>query len=267
MTCIVGVRCSDGVVLAADSVATTGTLGISTIRQATAGKLRIIGGAVIEGTAGPVGLGQKFHGLLEHAWAEKAFVGVKKPHDAMKVVEKVLGSEFRHEAQVAQSLIPLRGPMAAQAVNSATLIALPVNGRAELVQFNENGTTEHATDDLPFVAIGSGQLLADPFLAFIRRIFWPDKPPTVPEGVFAAYWTLHHAIETNPGGVGPPIRVYVLQMNKGTATARELPSEELEEHRQSLQQAEDRLRTFRGAVGGPPTEPVPPKAPEPSQSK
>ena len=56
---------------------------------------------------------------------------------------------------------------------TASLIAVPVgglNGIPELIQCNHVGMTEAATTDLPFVAIGSGQELADPFLAFLRRI-------------------------------------------------------------------------------------------------
>jgi 20S proteasome alpha/beta subunit len=267
MTCIVGVRCSDGVVLAADSVATSATLNVPTIRQTvTTGKLRIVQNRMIVATAGPVGIGQKFHGIIETAWSSHAFDRAKRPHDAMKVIEGLLRPEFASEAKAAESLVGLRGHnVAAQAINQATLIALPVDGHPELIQFNESGTTEHASEGLPFVAIGSGQLIADPFLAFLRRIFWREQCPTVPDGVFAAFWALHHAIETNPGGVGGPIQMAVLQANGKTSIARELPDDVLEEHRHAVEEAEERLRTFRQAVGGAepkPAEPAP-RAPEP----
>ena len=58
MTLIVGILCSDGVVVAADGAATLGSLGNSTVRQEVK-KLDVISGKIIVGVSGPVGLGQK----------------------------------------------------------------------------------------------------------------------------------------------------------------------------------------------------------------
>jgi hypothetical protein len=68
---------------------------------------------------------------------------------------------------------------------------------------------EAASAHLPFVAIGSGQPIADP-LAVIRRLFWPDKLPPTQQGVFAALWAVRHAIQTSHGGAAEAIQVAVL---------------------------------------------------------
>jgi hypothetical protein len=110
-------------------------------------------------------------------------------------------------AQVVQGLA-----IAPQFAICSTLVALPVNKDPTLIQFTPSCAHEEATKDLPFVAIGSGQLIADPFLAFVRRIFWGQSQlPNINQGVFAALWTLVHTTGTNPGGIGDPIQIAVLK--------------------------------------------------------
>ncbi|MGH8542977.1 MAG: hypothetical protein ACREX3_04935 [Gammaproteobacteria bacterium] len=116
-----------------------------------------------------------------------------------------------------------------------------------------------ATENLPFVALGSGQGTADPFLAFLRRVFWPDALPTIAEGVFAVTWTLHHAIETTPGGIADPKQVAVLKKIDDNWKAEILDDAKLDEHRQHINEAETYLRDFSGSgrVEAPPERPDP----------
>jgi 20S proteasome alpha/beta subunit len=244
VTLIVGLRCSDGVVVGADGAATYGiTASVPTIRQPTE-KLQIISDRIIIGTSGPVGLGQKFAGEVSTAWAEKKF----RDQDVMRVMSTVEGLFRPHimrEVQVAQAFVQIQGPVAAASAMFKTVVALPVKQRWELIQFDEKGAAERATDQLPFVTIGGGQSIADPFLAFLRRIFWPDKPPNLSDGVFAVLWTLRHAIDTNPGGVADPIQIMTLLPQGGDLVASELSEPQLEEHKQYVDLAEARLRDFR----------------------
>jgi hypothetical protein len=92
-----------------------------------------------------------------------------------------------------------------------------------------------ATPDLPFVSIGSGQAIADPFLALLRRLLWPNREPSLGEATFAIVWTLHHAILTNPGGVADPMQVVWLERD---SKARQLTDDDLLEHRQRVQELE-----------------------------
>jgi len=55
---------------------------------------------------------------------------------------------------------------------------------------------------MPFITMGSGKASADPFLGFLRKVFWPVAPPTIQEGALAAYWTIQHAIDMKVSGVG-----------------------------------------------------------------
>ena len=58
MTLILGIRCTDGIVLGADGSATLGALGTYTARQQSVKKLRIVRDKIVFGLSGPVGLGQ-----------------------------------------------------------------------------------------------------------------------------------------------------------------------------------------------------------------
>lgn len=63
-----------------------------------------------------------------------------------------------------------------------TLVALPVRRVPCLFTFDYNGAPEQMTSELPFVALGSGQPIADPFLALLKRLFWLTSQPTLGRG-------------------------------------------------------------------------------------
>ena len=35
------------------------------------------------------------------------------------------------------------------------------------------------TKDMPFISLGSGKMSADPFLGFLRKVYWPSNLPTI----------------------------------------------------------------------------------------
>jgi hypothetical protein len=102
------------------------------------------------------------------------------------------------------------GGAASIEANHATAVALPIGESAHLVQFSTQCNAEEVTADLPFMSLGSGQTLADPFLAFLRRVFWPTDLPSLLDGQLAAVWTLDHVIRVNAGGVAGNIQLVVL---------------------------------------------------------
>jgi len=95
---------------------------------------------------------------------------------------------------------------------------------------------------LPFVAMGSGQGIADPFLAFLKRLLeWEKNLPTLGEGRLAAVWTIKHAVVTNPGGVGGAIQLATLSMKGGKPTVTMIPEPDIQEHLQQIGGAEAAL--------------------------
>ncbi len=124
-----------------------------------------------------------------------------------------------------------RGPIAN--AYHFSVVAIRAGGNDHLYQFSETCAPEEATSDLPYISIGSGQQNADPFLAFLRRVFWEGKTPNLSDGIFATLWALTQTIKSSPSSVSEPITIAVLK------------DEELEEHRQAITEAENTLRGFR----------------------
>ncbi len=268
MTLILGIKCSDGIVLGADGAATNITMGTQTIRQQVKKKLFVIADQIVIGTSGPVGLGQRFKGVVDSLYRngslfkDPATSAYRRPHELMTFLRIEFWKHIELEIQIAMATTQVLAPNLT--MNDAlawSLVALPVpNERTPcLFQFDQQASPEEATDDLPFAAIGSGQLIADPFLAFMRRIYWPDRLPTLAEGTLAAYWTLHHAIETHPGGVADPKQVVLIrEEKKGVWKARELSKEEGEEHLEHVKKLEKCITDFdkEDQHGSPPTPPI-----------
>lgn len=246
MTLIVGILCSDGVVVAADGAATLGALGNSTVRQEIR-KLDIISGKIIVGVSGPVGLGQKLKDKIGKQWSDGAFRTLDKVDVSSKISEG-MREHIVPLLQTAQFAVPVVGNnIAGSSALSASIVAMIVKREPTLMQFDFQGASELANEDIPFIAVGSGQALADPFLAFIRRIFWKDHLPNLNEGIFAALWTVKQAIAVNPGGVADPIQVAVLtKENDGSAI--ELDSSEFGEHFESIKAAENKLATYKDEI-------------------
>jgi hypothetical protein len=117
---------------------------------------------------------------------------------------------------------------------------------------------EEIGKDLAFIAVGSGQPLADPFLAFLKRILWKGRKPTLPEGRFVAAWTIRHVSQTVFGLVGGPIQMASVSCKNGT------PHVDLvdpAEHDTPIQEAEAALRDHVLRQGSAPSGPTaePPK--------
>ena len=135
------------------------------------------------------------------------------------------------------------------------LIAMPCQGQPLLIEFPASGfQPEVKTDDLWYASMGSGQLVADPLLGFIRTTFWEDNsPPPIQEGVFAATMVLKLGCDMAPVAVSGPIRIAILGADSeknGQLSARRLAEEELAEHQQSVEDAIEHLRGYREVLHG-----------------
>ena len=241
MTAIIGLLCTNGVIIGADSSVTFTQGQMRTIEQPSE-KLDIIGDKIIIGGTGQVGFGQRFSEVVQKANNDKLFnrpvIDVTKTLCRWMLDD--LGSTFMNPGQY------------------GALVAFPCGGKIHLCEFAiQDFQPELKTDKLWYCSMGSSQSITDPFLALMRDIFWQGACPTVQDGVFAVTWTLEHAISVNPGGVNSPIRIAVLTISeKGSPNARILENEELEEHREHIQYAKNILRKYREDLKGEPGENV-----------
>jgi hypothetical protein len=261
VTLIIGIKGADGIVVGSDGAATyTTVLGQShTITQPTA-KLEIIGQHIILGVSGPVGLGQSFrHEIEPPVKTHNNKAPWKNMPEARRFLQEALWKHAQIVWQRAEIISKTAGQHALLEALHTTVVALPVQDEPRLLQFNHQCQPEEASKSLPFVAIGSGQATADPFLAFIRRVFWPDAEPGLKDGIFAVAWALHYSIKAQPGGIAEPIQIVVLEkLASGEWKARKLSEDELGQHRQMIKTLEDEFPKFaKKTFSEPSGEPIP----------
>ena len=196
-----------------------------------------------------MGLGQRINGRIGDLYSEGKLSN-KKPVEAMSIIRAAIWPDISGELQAAAVTKQVIGQLALPSCLSHSVVALPIDRKFALFQFDQQGAPEEATEDLPFISIGSAQATADPFLAFIHKIFWPTSLPTLEMGIFSTVWTLQHAIDTNPGGVADPKQIMILEKQGKDFNARELEVAELAEHLEAITAAESVLRDFRSLTEG-----------------
>jgi hypothetical protein len=217
MTAIVGIICKEGgVVIGADTSVTFGAGRYNTIEQ-KASKIQIVSEKYILAGTGPFGLGQRFKHELEEYVAEIS-------------EEQIVPVEFARKLSV-KAWANFTSTQNKEGEYGA-LLAFPLrNGDLNLCEFDVRNLQPELKDiNVWYVSMGSGQMITDPFLGFIRKIFWKDGMPTVQQAIFATLWTLQHAVHVNPGGINAPIEIATLQTVKGIPVAKLLSSEELDIH-------------------------------------
>jgi hypothetical protein len=234
MTILVGVRCSDGVVIGADSANTFAAGNMRTIEQPSQ-KISIIANRVIVAGTGEIGMGQRFCSVVESAWIKKEFAN----RNAVDLCRHLCAQGINDFASTK-----------ATAGSYGAMVAFPAGNTAELCEFAVNNFQPELKRSIWYVSMGSGQPIADPCLGFIRQVFWGDSIPSCEDGVFAVVWTLAQAIALNPGGINAPMHVAVLAPDSGKLVASMLTSDEIAEHEDNVRGAIDHLRTYKKMVRG-----------------
>lgn len=252
MTLIVGLLCSDGVVVGSDSAVTFGDGGRFTIGQQQAEKVRVVENSLIYSSTGAVGISQVIAERVGNLWSQRTLTG--KPEAVMDKVGKEIANLVSPYLQTGQFLRGMGNDPSASLCKS--LIAVLISGQPQLFTFDFNGAPEKVTKEIGFVSLGSGQMIADPFLAFLRRILWEGKELTLSEGRLAAVWTIDHVRRTNPGGIGGEIQLATLSCDRNSRpVVTRVNSNEIQEHLQKIAAAEKALiheiegKSADGSVG------------------
>jgi hypothetical protein len=235
MTVLVGLRCTDGVVIGADSSATFGpNMMMKTIEQAVQ-KVFVIEDRYIMAGTGEIGLCQRFADAIQQAHDKKELRGSRFE------IGKALCNAARNDFASTGVLMNLFGG----------LVAYPVEREACLCEFAvKDLQPEWKEGKMWFSSMGSGQTITDPFLGLIRRVFFPDSAPTVTEGIFVTMWALQHAIDLNPGGINGPPQIATLRNTDGKTSAMLLDDAELQEHIANVEGAEKHLAKYRDILRG-----------------
>ena len=158
MTAIVGMLCSDGVVIGADSSSTFSTGRERTIEQPSE-KLSIIEGRIIVAGTGQVGLGQRFVEVVVDVWNNENFQGTP-----LQIAKVLCANGIRDFASTGAS------------IEYGALVAYPAEGKPCLCEFaiTDFQPEMKTADRIWYCSMGSGQNITDPFLAFMRNVFWTD---------------------------------------------------------------------------------------------
>ncbi len=238
MTSIVGVLCSNGVVIGADSAATLGTGHIQTIEQPFE-KIEIVNNKVIFVGTGEVGLGQRFSNVVNQLWNQ----GLFNSGNPWEIAQAISGKSLEGYLSTGMRIFPnVSFPY-------TVLLAFPVGDEAHL--FDISGPSfqpekkEKKDRKLWFTSYGVAEQITDSFLAFLKDVFWQKSIPSVYEGIFATCWTLDNVVAVNAGGVNGPINISVLEKNGGAFNARVLSDRDLQETRQYISEAKKVLVDFR----------------------
>jgi 20S proteasome alpha/beta subunit len=231
MTAVVGVLCEDGVVMGTDSSATFTTGTIHTIEQKTK-KIDIVGSSVIIAGTGQIGLGQRFVGLVNQAYTDKIF---QKPYlEVGRLISKTAIENFASTQ--------------CDKMQYGALLAYASGNHVHLCEFAvKDFQPEWKNSSLWYVSLGCGQQITDPFLGFMRRIYWKDKMPKIEDATFIVIWAIQNVIDLNAGGINGPIQLAVLRHRTGEQhfQARIFTDDELREHMGNVTEAEEYIGKFK----------------------
>ncbi len=226
MTVVVSILCTDGVVVAADSMLTSSVENIDIARH-TGKKLHALGEVEIFAYAGDQGLGHRFRIEAEAQPAEK--LDTVHPIKYPLKVSKNIRKQFRQSGF-------------GKKVELDAVLAYAHNDAHHCCVFDDRLHPMLLDNEHYFNSIGSGKVLADPFLLFLVKVFCQDGPPDVRRGVFLAAWAIEHVIQTNAGGVAGPICVATLERApEGGFVARELGESEVDDHLRVMEETYDYL--------------------------
>lgn len=228
MTVVVAFLCTDGVVVAADSMLTP-TLGGQGVGHHKGRKVCRIAGEQVFAFAGDQGLAARFQIMADGSHALTGSVG--HPIDYAIALTTSLNQQFHATGA---------NPSAVNAV-----LAFQHGGHFHCCMF-EGAIQPRLLDAHHFYgALGSGKLSADPFLRYLADIFCPGGAlPSVRLAVLLATWAIQHVIDTNPGGVAGPIKMSVVEQSPGGYAARDIPSDEIDQHLQAMESAVQALRDW-----------------------
>ncbi len=234
MTVVIAFYCSDGIVIAADSMLTP-SYGGQAVGHHKGKKIDILPNSLISAYAGDQGQAARFKYLADGLYEKMRGVEGHPISFPIALTTAVI-NEFRTTG------------IANVGIN--TIIAYPYNGSYCCCVFEGALQPRLLDKDHYYVALGSGKQGADPFLRFLVDIFCQDGFPNVREATFLCTWAVQHVINTNPGGVDGPIRISVLEQNEANFSAREITESEIEQHKEAIASIRDNLVDWRKEISG-----------------
>ena len=230
MTAVVAFLCTDGIVVAADSMLTPSIGGVN-VGHHKGLKVEILSGQQVFAFAGDQGQGARFRILADGNSSLAA--SQNHPIDYALALTQALVTQFN-----------ATGIGGAIGVN--TVLGYIHNNMHYCSVFEGLIQPRLLDNNHYYVALGSGKFSADPFLRFLVDTFCTSGQPNVREAIFLATWVIQHCIDTASGGISDPIKVGILEKDiTGNYVGRHLRDDEVENHLQAVESAREALREWR----------------------
>jgi hypothetical protein len=234
MTVVVAFFCSDGAVVASDSMITP-SLGNINVGHHHGIKVHLLPGPQIFAFAGDHGQALRVKSLAE--------LNHGVPASAANPLDFPLGL-----AQAVSTNFQSTG-IATTAINTNVILSFLHQGSCQCCVFEGAMQPRLLDADHYYVALGVGKLSADPFLRFLTDVFCEAGQPAVHEAAFFATWVVQHVIDVNPGGVAGPIQVAIFEQDGArNFTPRQLTAAEIAGYQQVIGSARDALRDWRSSI-------------------
>jgi 20S proteasome alpha/beta subunit len=234
MTVVVAILCTDGVVIASDSMITNSMGSIGTT-ETKGTKIYDVKNHVFA-FAGDQALADRFRAVLEHGISPNISQS-QFPIDYAITATRILIGHFTSTS--------LNLP-----INLSSVIAFIHSGDHHCAIFNVDMQPRFLDTKHYWFVFGSGKQFADPFLAFLTGIFCVGQP-SISTGKFIATWAVQHAIETNTGGVNGPIQMYVLAKEQDSShSITEMCQQDIDDQYQAIEDARAALVEWRDQMSG-----------------
>jgi len=243
MTVVVGIKCENGIVVGADGSATSSD-GVQPTIEQPMDKIDLIGNRIIFTGSGAVGIKQRFLRILNDCYSKEQVFKKRDGHSHF-VISKNLTQRFLKD--LSETGLAPGQPLYQRGSSFAGLLAFVYDNEPYLCEFPQGDLQpEFKEDQSWFCALGCGQRIVDPFLGFINRVFFPDKIPSLLDGIFIANWAIRHAINLNTGGINDPISMAIIEKNgHNKFEVRKLSEDELLESEQMIQDVEKYMSSYK----------------------
>ena len=225
MTILVGILCTNGVVIASDGMASM-NLGTTPFVGHSNLKTHVIDNKVIIACAGDDNLMTQFVHFFRSNYLEYSKKHELQQSSSIFTLMHELSSQFAQDIINAIKQYPdeLTNNLLQQINNNGfdfnAIVGAPFNGKHYIFQYDtflrphmlrENGIWH--------IILGSGHLVGNPSIHLVKKILNIKAQPEIDRGQILAYWTISHAIEVSSGGIGGEITTAVLQKINGQYSA------------------------------------------------
>lgn len=231
MTLVVGIKCSDGVAIGADSaLSETGPRGEIVFQTPGNAKVHVESNQIVFAGTGDTAMLNRCQSVF--GALQRNHVKTMHPAEIGKLASRRLIDNLNetHAAQLgAQFALALATESHGASTTLITISFNPQNPYQAVVHENKNFWT----------AMGSGLAVARPFIYLCQRAFWNDEPPSLQDGVFSLAFVLKLSCEMSPGGVSAPFHITTLSERKegGGVDVHQLQEDELNEHDEAVDRA------------------------------